>query len=203
MGIERASLENLETGELFEVSLNPEEYSVTSGNEYASIGGPGPDRPPVQFIRGRSRMLRVELLFDSFEAGRDVREITRGLTALGASSPKTKAPPRLLFSWGRFQFRCVLESVTERFTLFHSDGSPGRAYLDVELREYGPLAPGPQGSGGALPGRTRSVSPGETLAQIAHEVLGSPTRWRDLADLNSLQNPRKIAGLLLKLPAQT
>jgi LysM repeat protein len=50
--------------------------------------------------------------------------------------------------------------------------------------------------------REHVVGEGENLWEIAASQCGSPLYWRDLADLNGIQNPDLIhAGVTLKLPA--
>ena len=50
--------------------------------------------------------------------------------------PQTQAPPVLLFSLGRVQFRCVLVDASQRFTMFLRDGTPVRSTMSVRLQEY-------------------------------------------------------------------
>lgn len=136
MTLEKATIIVMETNQRIAVMFNPEEYSLDVGNTFAEIGIPGLKTPPIQYVRGNSRMLKMELFFDSFERRSDVRRSTNQITSLLNQNPATKAPPILLFSWGGFNFRCVLETVGQRFTMFIEDGTPVRATLSVSFREY-------------------------------------------------------------------
>ena len=79
----------------------------------------------------------MELFFDTYEAGVDVRAATpRRSSRLLDKEPQTKAPPVLLFSMGRLQFRCVLVDAEQRFTMFLRDGTPVRSTLSVRLQEF-------------------------------------------------------------------
>ena len=60
----------------------------------------------------------MELFFDTYETGQDVRDFTAPIVALLDKQPQTMAPPVLLFSLGRVQFRCVLVDAGQRFTMF-------------------------------------------------------------------------------------
>lgn len=49
--------------------------------------------------------------------------------------------------------------------------------------------------------RTYTVKKGDTLQRIAVQQLGSAGRWREIADLNKIRDPKKIkVGQKLKLP---
>lgn len=121
MGLEKASITNLQTGERISVMFNPEEYSLDLGNTFAEIAIPGLKTSPIQYIRGNSRNLKMELFFDTTDRKKgenDVRIETKKITSLLDKDAKTKAPPVLLFSWGGLNFKCVLESAGQRFTMF-------------------------------------------------------------------------------------
>src|SRR5690349_5582733 len=124
MALEKAVITNTQTGEQIRVMFNPAEYSLDLGNTFAEIGIPGLRTPPIQYVRGNGRSLKMELFFDTCETRGDVRQETRRVTALLESDPILRAPPILLFSWGGLNFRCVLESVGQRFTMFLEDGTP-------------------------------------------------------------------------------
>ncbi len=136
MALEKATIIVIETNERIPVMFNPEEYSLDVGNTFAEIGIPGLKTPPIQYVRGNSRILKMDLFFDTFELRRDVRRLTEQITSLLNQNPATQAPPILIFSWGGFNFRCVLESVGQSFTMFIEDGTPVRATLSVSFREY-------------------------------------------------------------------
>lgn len=201
MAIEKATVLNLETSEQFAVSFNPEEYALDAGNQFAELTVPGLRIPPLQFAHGKARRLRMELMCDTYEVQLDVRRETRRITDLLEVHPALKGPPRLLFTWGAMQFRCVLENVEQRFTLFFPSGTPARAYLDVTFREHETARVEIQRGTVAVPAVFRNVVQGETLSKIAGQVLGDPGRWRELAGLNRIDNPRKLpAGRPLALP---
>src|SRR5215218_9069144 len=65
------------SGDRVPVMFNPEEYSLDQGNEIAEIGVPGLATSPVQYVRGRARTLQMDLFYDTYEAGSDVREHTQ------------------------------------------------------------------------------------------------------------------------------
>ena len=132
----KAHIIDTTAGASYPVMYNPEELKFEQGNTFAEVGVPGLNAPPLQYVRGRARVLTMELFFDSYETGSDVRGYTQPIVQLLDRQPLTKAPPVLLFSLGQVQFRCVLVDVSQRFTMFLRDGTPVRSSMSVRLQEY-------------------------------------------------------------------
>src|SRR6516165_6858407 len=136
MRLEKAVLLNTATRAVLRVQFNPEEYNLDEGNSFGEFPVVGLPSPPLQYVRGTGRSLRVELFFDTSDDQSDVRDQTRKVTGLLDKDPQLHAPPPLVFSWGGFDFPCVLEKVGQRYTHFRPDGVPLRAYLSTSFREY-------------------------------------------------------------------
>ncbi|MEB3180868.1 MAG: LysM peptidoglycan-binding domain-containing protein [Nostocaceae cyanobacterium] len=192
MSLEKATITNLQTAELIAVMFNPEEYALDIANTFAEIGIPGLKTPPIQYVRGNARNLKMELFFDTFEKRQDVRNKTLQISGLLNNNPETQAPPILLFSWGGFNFKCVLESVGQRFTMFLEDGTPVRATLTVSFKEYQEVNIEIRKGLFIGPPTIRNIVEGETLSKIAGNVLGDPSAWREIAELNNIDNPLKL-----------
>jgi hypothetical protein len=222
----KAMIINTVTAASFPVMYNPEELKFEQGNDFAEVGIPGLNAPPLQYVRGKSRVLTMELFFDSYETGEDVRDFTQPIVALLDKQPLTMAPPVLLFSLGRVQFRCVLVDAGQRFTMFLRDGTPVRSTMSVRLQEYvdvnlqvqqGLFFGSPtvsaavntaaatvvQATGAVLAGSATVyvVVAGDTLSGIAGALLGDVGRWREIATANKIDNPFDLApGLSLVIP---
>jgi nucleoid-associated protein YgaU len=114
---------------------------------------------------------------------------------------RTKAPPVLLFSWGGLNFKCVLESAGQRFIMFMENGIPARAKLSVSFKEYEAIDIEVKQGLFIGPPTVRNVVEGENLSGIAGEALGDPAAWREIAELNNIDNPRKLEpGTTLIVP---
>lgn len=204
MGLEKAAITNLLTGERISVMFNPEEYSLDLGNTFAEIAIPGLRTPPIQYIRGNTRNLKMELFFDTTDrkkGEKDVRTETRKITSLLDKDAKTKAPPVLLFSWGGLNFKCVLESAGQRFTMFLEDGTPVRAKIPVSFKEYEEVDIEIKHGFFFGPPTVHNIIEGDTLSAIADKVLGDPGAWREIAEYNNVDNPRKLdPGKTLIMP---
>jgi hypothetical protein len=193
------------------VLYNPTQYSLDKSVQLADIGVPGLGAPITQYVRGNARTLSMELFFDTYEEGSDVRRHTNEIYALMAVEAATHVPAICRFRWGAGKwgttdensFRCVVERVSGRFTLFLNDGTPVRATLNVTLREFIDVAVAvrttPTQSSDHT--KTRAVRRGETLMSIAAEEYDDPRRWRPIADANDLANPRHLdPGRMLVIP---
>jgi nucleoid-associated protein YgaU len=79
--------------------------------------------------------------------------------------------------------------------------------MELELRQFEPSnAFGPQNptSGTPRPHRVHRVQPGETLDRISARYYGDPTRWRDLALANDIEDPLGLRpGSLLSVPQRS
>src|SRR5262245_9514368 len=139
MGLKKAFIlrdKKVGKGEKIEFLFNPNQFSLDKGNQLAEIGIPGLGAPILQYVRGGPRTLTMEVFFDTFEKQTSVRDHTDQVYRLLEIDPETHAPPLCTFVWGQLYFRCVVERVGGRFTLFLANGTPVRATLSVTLKEY-------------------------------------------------------------------
>lgn len=100
-------------------------------------------------------------------------------------------------------FRCIVESVKQKFTLFSPEGIPLRATLSVALREYKTLDEQLAQLNLTSPDRTHShvTRSGDTLSSIAAQYYRSPGDWRSVADANGIEDPRRlVVGAFLSIP---
>jgi hypothetical protein len=201
-----ATIVDTTDGATVSVMYNPAEMKLEQGNTFAEIGIPGLNASPVQYVRGKTRVLSMELFFDSYESGKDVRDETNYIVRLLEKRPETQAPPVLIFAMGSFTFQCVLVDAGQRFTMFRADGIPVRSFLSITLHEYvsittetvqGLFALSPTASAALTTGaraalqraRVHISGAGETIQTIAALVLGDPSRWREIAEANQIDDP--------------
>jgi len=197
----KATITNTSTSERFQVMYNPDELRLEQGNNFAEVGIPGLDVPPVQYVRGKARTLAMDLFFDSYEADQDVRTHTGPLVRLLDKEPLTKAPPVLLFSMGQFNFKCVLVDASQRFTMFRRDGTPVRSTIAVRFQEFVRVEIEIERGLFIGPPTLHNVVRSETASAIAATALGDPARWREVAEANGIDDPLNIPpGVTLKVP---
>jgi LysM repeat protein len=213
-----------------EVQYNPTEYTLDKSVQVAEVAIPGLDSPLLQFVRGQNETLSLELFFDTTDDGMgenatSVTSETNDFYKLVKIDNDLHAPPVCLFTWGgqefpggrtygasgqgagssqkRYGFKCIVESVQQKYTLFSPQGVPLRATLTVKLREYKTLTDQLQELNLMSADHTRAhvVQRGETLSGIAAEVYGDPGEWRAIAEHNGVVDPMAIQpGSTLTIP---
>lgn len=201
-----------------EVLFNPNSYSITKTVSWRSPtsgtgGKEGTQRnmnaPILNFEGGGSRQLTLELLFDVTEPGDDlpvfdVRQVTDKVVALTRIGSDKKYPPVCEVTWGTlstkdFPFIGVITNLTQRFTLFRSDGTPVRANLTVVFTEF--LDPEVDQRETDPELTTRVVRLTDSLSSIAGELYQDPALWRIIAEANQIDDPRHLrTGQVLKIP---
>lgn len=217
--MERASLTSTDKKITVHFKFNPKELSVEKSNLFAEVNIPGLSSPIIQFVRGNSRSLTMDLLFDTYEQGTDVRLSTDLITGWDAGSMLSKlptkglmdidsdlhAPPVCIFTWGKFSFQCIIERVTKKFTMFHPEGYPVRATLSVTLKEYTEVEKQLKETSLLSADLTKRwlVTQGDSLWSISNKQYGNPNEWRLIAEANKIDNPRLLnPGQELKIPVK-
>jgi nucleoid-associated protein YgaU len=138
-------------------------------------------------------------------------------------------PPLVRLVWGKtWNVPGVIVAVAERFDAFTIGGTPRRSWLrmklvrvtesaaqaqaafDAELAAAATPVPAQPSQPGALPsGAVMAIGDGEAepgytgvrFDQLANDALGSPLRWRLLAEYNRIANPFDVApGTPLGVP---
>jgi hypothetical protein len=201
--------------------FNPKELSVEKSNQFAEVNIPGLSSPVFQFVRGNARSVTMDLFFDTYELGTDVRLFTDRITGWDAGSMLSNlpnvakglmdidsdlhAPPICIFIWGTFIFQCIIERVTKKFTMFLPEGIPVRATLTVTLKEYREVNVQVKEANFLSADLTKSwtVTQGDSLWAIAAKEYGNPEDWRLIAERNNIDNPRILnPGQKLIIPVK-
>ena len=92
-------------GDPVRVAFNPGEYTLSKGAQIAEVAIPGLDSPILQFVRGQTETMTLDLFFDTTDMGMadDVTSVTNETDRfyqLVKIDPETHAPPVCLFTWG-------------------------------------------------------------------------------------------------------
>jgi hypothetical protein len=187
------------------VLFNPTEYSLEISNKYQKSGPPGLSNPIVQFVNGEADQLSMDLYFDTHNDGSDrpVTDTTQLIASLMWIDPEIHAPPRIIFQWGQLSFKAVIEKLTQRFTMFRSDGIPLRATINVSFTQYRTLAEQlvqPRRNS-ADKTKRRVLNSADSIWLLAHREYRDVRFWREIARRNRIEDPRAIApGDVLIVP---
>jgi hypothetical protein len=163
--------------------------------------------PEKHFSGGDAAKLTLNLFFDTTDTGKDVRETTDRLFELVLIDKDTvetsPTAPYCRFKWGTItSFMSMVTSVSVKYTLFLSDGTPVRAEATLSLEQAvdETKLTGQNPTSFSEARKLRVVTEGETLDWIACQEYGDSAQWRHIAQANDLLNPRDLqSGQLLKL----
>ena len=124
-------------------------------------------------------------------------------------SSKKPTPPLVVLHWGSISsFPAFVTSVSAKYTLFSSDGTPDPR--DVHRGAW-------RRCRASRPGRTRRPAartsaactgpwPATRLASVAYAEYGDPAQWRALAAYNGIDDPLRVRDrvriLLLPTPEE-
>lgn len=195
--------------------FNPFEYTISKSNTFQETETNDTETPVVEFKKAGPQTLKLQLFFDTYDKpapANNVTLITNLLWKLmekktneDAAQDEKVPPPWVAFHWGLFKFVSVITQMTQKYTLFDKDGTPVRATVDITFTQYKDLNDfGPQNptSGGGPIERVRLVTAGDRLDTISAEVYGDATKWRHIAERNSINDPLGLQpGTLLRIPA--
>lgn len=171
-----------------DVMFNPTEYSNA-----INVNWKGGDGEIPEFLGSNFGKLVITLFFDTYEKGADVREAgIKRIVELGVPSvegEEWKKPPVCLFSWGKFNFKGVIEKVDPNFIMFLSDGTPVRAKVTITMKPVLSAQDMLKLQGVEACRKVRTVIEGERLDIIAAEELKDPSLWRKIAEANNIADP--------------
>jgi Contractile injection system tube protein len=197
-----------------EVHFNPASlvYSVESSTPQSAA-----DPKKRQFAAQFTGKLTMDLVFDTTGTGDDVRIDTNKVAYFmqpsaastkmaadkAADSPSSAPPtaqPVVMFEWGVYQFRGVMESFRETIDFFSAEGVPLRASVSISLARQDQVfddtdrdAKSANVSGSIIP------TPDNGSAQKVADQGGDSGAARQLASDNGLENLRFTAGASLQV----
>jgi hypothetical protein len=136
--VKKAYIQNVATRDIMEFQYNPPEFNDKLGVEYAQLDSPGMSAPMFQYIGGKARSVTFELFLDAYEDPERMM-VRTPIAFLHSFVPPADAgksfspPPTLIFAWGWFVKRCILNDLDINYTMFDSQLNPIRATVGVTL----------------------------------------------------------------------
>ncbi|MFT3889752.1 MAG: peptidase M23 [Arachnia sp.] len=191
--------------------FNPKEVTISKAAKWERKPTKGAKSAgPPEFNGSEPAKMTLEMFFDA--VGPQDGSVVKAVEMLLSSclpTPKTAttkkpSPPIVVLHWGSTAaFPAVITSVSAKFTLFTSEGTPIRAACAVQLEEMPGEAFRKQNptSGSHEVRRVHRTIAGDSLASVAFAEYGDPTAWRALADFNDIDDPLRVpTGTVLLLP---
>jgi hypothetical protein len=136
--LETVSIESLEGQPVVVTAMfNPKELSVDKSVPWQTHPDSTEELPVAQYPGPEPTRLRLQLMF---EDPSDVRKPLAVLEGLVREDPQLHRPPKVTVVWGGAlssglpKFAGVIESVSQKYTLFLADGTPVRATAGVSMR---------------------------------------------------------------------
>jgi len=134
------------------------------------------------------------------DAREKVEEIKKLLQRVG----ELHRQPVCKVQWGEELFCGILSNLDYRFTMFLHDGTPVRASFQAVFQEIVDVDSAMQNDNTPQsPDRSkyRTVYEKTQLYQMAYQEYDDPTKWRVIAEANSIDDPLDLVpGKLLSLP---
>jgi len=209
IGTLKGNKAKFEMGNSITVAFNPSNYSIEKSANYSDSQIPGLDSPVTQYASGNAKTLKLELLVDTytFDKQQDIREayIDR-FEKLIEVDGEIHAPPPCKVVWGTMEFIGFLQSIQKTYVMFLGDGTPVRARLNLQFKEYIPIDIQLKKTKRHSADKRKHyvVKDGDSLWQLAYHAYGDPKLWRILADTNNIDNPNVLhSGDTLTIPSLT
>jgi nucleoid-associated protein YgaU len=210
----KASLKEVDGSKELTFRFNPKEYSTSKSATWTRPTNKAAKHATAPEFGGvQPQTVTMELFFDDWENPsknlvEDI-ETLRGWTEPTDESIKQHKKPQpqiLKFQWGANQslslLHVLLKSVSVKYTMFKSDGTPIRATANISMEEvpFDPKKTNPT-SGSIAGRRVRVVGAGDTLHSISWAEFGNASLWRALATFNGIDDPLRVRpGTRLLIP---
>jgi hypothetical protein len=207
----KARLTSLIDNKSMVVHFNPASLVYTVENKSPQTSSSPKKR---QFVAEFSGKLTMDLQFDTTGTGEDVRKTTDKVAkfmqpsanATHAADEANKknptqpahAPPVLMFEWGTYQFKGIMESFKETIDFFSPEGVALRALVSIGLARQDEVFD--DHADFSKPASTSTVLPPGS-AQDAAAKGGDPRAARQLASDNGQESTRFSNGKPLQVNA--
>lgn len=204
-GFQNAKLQ-IEGGDTIQCAFNPETYSVSKTNVWTYKPNQSKDWPEPEFGGGLPMTYKLTLLLDTSLQGPDQTVKDQANALMKAMHGGGSAPKFVIFSWGSTKLpKAAPLSISIQYALFHPNGDPIRAFVDLELAQAEDSSPPGQAQNPTTRGtaglRAHIVQSGDSLHSIAYNAYGDATRWRVIAEANGIDNPLALRrGSSLTIP---
>ena len=184
-------------GPPYVVMFNPESIQENQAFYYTEEQEPGSGGGVQRFSKVFPRSFTMEFLIDGTGASGDKREVEAEI-ALFKKTVELKGefhrPPFLLLVYGSFFTKCVLLSMSIKYTMFRQNGTPLRAVIKATFKGHTKRLLDLLISNFLSPDLTkrRIVQSGDNLPLMCYGLYDSPRFYLEVARANGLTNFRRL-----------
>lgn len=198
-------------GVSFTALLGPEPPKLTGGfGGWSEVQRPG-RRAFLQWTGPSVFREQIQLMFDGWSDGTSVQGDVN--TLLKMAAPRSGGKPPSLSLYGPALPRAgggwIIEDLEFLDSMRLDDGTLVRQLITVSLAQTdeGDLIRLRRQTNTGKPGQTTyRIAKGDTLQKIASKKLGKESRWKEIASLNGIRDPRsylsKHIGDIIRIPAK-
>lgn len=201
------TLSGPDKGKTAKVHFNPASLQYSVNNTLRQ----GQGNATKQFVSQTTAELSMELVFDTTDTGRDVRQETDKMAKLlkPFQEGNGKVPPRVEFAWGAYRFTGMVKQYRETLDFFAPSGLPLRASVNIALASQDVTFESKYNKKTTLDAElapTTVVAPAargptQSPSGMANQ-LGDPRAARAIAVMNGAESLRFSAGGAIAVSAQ-
>ena len=137
----------LENGVNLTAQYNPKEIGLDKSVPWQKHNKANANGLQLEFTGAEGRTMSVDLLFDGYEEKASIQGKVSKLEKLStvrepnSTDPAKRRPHHCVVVWGTVmgggdnKFKCVIEQISTKYTMFSSDGIPLRATVTLKLKE--------------------------------------------------------------------
>lgn len=118
--------------------FNPKELQIDRSISWTNAKGAHEENPEQEFKEPNSAELSCTLYFDTYETKADVAKLVEPLEKMAmiqdCGPASGKHPPLCVFSWGAFTFQGVIESLSQKYTMFLENGLRVRCEVELKMK---------------------------------------------------------------------
>ncbi|HET9988540.1 MAG TPA: hypothetical protein VFQ65_08465 [Kofleriaceae bacterium] len=145
---------------------NPKELQIEKSVPWQKHNKANANGLQLEFTGAEGRTMSVELLFDAYEekvnihAAVDILERLATVREPNSSKDEMRRPHHCVVVWGTVmggmdsKFRCVIEQISTKYTMFSPEGVPLRATVTLKLKEAERVSMSSSGDGSGGTGGT-------------------------------------------------
>jgi hypothetical protein len=136
-----------DSGLQVEAQYNPKELQIDKTVPWAKHNKANANGLQLEFTGAEGRSMSLELMFDGYETKTSIQDKVASLEEMASvrdatsSTDDKRRPHHCVVVWGTVmggtdnKFKCVIESMSTKYTMFLSDGTPVRATVTLKLKE--------------------------------------------------------------------